>query len=414
MSTSHSPYDLIVVGAGPAGMIASIRASSLGKRVLLLEKLSKVGAKLNATGGGRCNLTNTYPHDHFIQRFGRHGRFMQTALHAFDAVELRSFFEEIGVPTHAPDGYRVFPTTHSATTIVNALYTKMQQLSITIQTKERVSSLLYDEERIQGVVSTSGTYYAPFVIIASGGMGYPMLGAQGDGYTLAKSIGHTITPLSPAMMPLRVKEPWVEGCRADTLPKVPMCVALKKYKKLHAQGDLIFTKNGIRGPVVLDFSREITPLLAKLEEVPLLFSPTQGMHEEQIMQHIKKLLQTNPHQSLLALLESLIPTSLAHALASLAHAPLTSSWSKIEGKSRDHLIKLLAWTPLTVVGHDGFKMAMITRGGVTLKEIDPNTMASRKMQGLYFCGEVVDLDGPCGGYNLQWSFSSGFLAGSLL
>ena len=247
-----------------------------------------------------------------------------------------------------------------------------------------------------------------------GGKGYPVLGAEGDGYPLAESVGHKVTELYPAMMPLKVKEKWVEKCRADTIAKVAMHVDMKKYKKLQAKGDLIFTKDGIRGPVVLDFSREITPLLSKFEEVPLLANFTKGMNEEQIRTHFKNLLAKDPHQTVLDLMKSLLPESLSLVLCTLADADATLGFNKLSGQSRDKLIKLLVWTPLTVNGHDGFKMAMITRGGVSLKEIDPYTMQSKKIKGLYFCGEVMNLDGPCGGYNLQWSFASGYLAGKLV
>ncbi|CAA6799372.1 MAG: NAD(FAD)-utilizing dehydrogenases, partial [uncultured Sulfurovum sp.] len=248
-----------------------------------------------------------------------------------------------------------------------------------------------------------------------GGMGYPVLGAEGDGYPLAKSVGHKVTDIHPAMMPLKTKELWGANCRADTIAKVEIRVDIKKYKKLHAKGDLIFTKNGIRGPVVLDFSREITPLLAKFDEVPILMSLTKGMNEEDIREHFKKLQKENPHISTLELVKTLLPESVSIELCKLANIKENNlTLKKLSGISRDKLIKLLVWTPLTINGHDGFKLAMITRGGVSLKEIDPNTMQSKKMKGLYFCGEVMNLDGPCGGYNLQWSFASGFLAGKLL
>ncbi|MCF6207710.1 MAG: aminoacetone oxidase family FAD-binding enzyme, partial [Sulfurovum sp.] len=206
-------------------------------------------------------------------------------------------------------------------------------------------------------------------------------------------------------------EKWVSNCRADTIAKVELRVDMKKYKKLHAKGDLIFTKEGIRGPVVLDFSREITPLLAKYEEVPLVANFTKGMNEEQIRAHFKKQIVQKPDISTLSLLKTLLPESLSLELCKLAGADPELTLSKQDGKNRDRLFKLLVWTPLTISGHEGFKMAMITRGGVNLKEIDPYTMESRKLKGLYFCGEVMNLDGPCGGYNLQWSFASGYLAG---
>ncbi len=432
---------VIVIGAGAGGMMSAIISAREGKRVLLLEKLPKIGAKLKATGGGRCNLTNTLPHEEFIASFGREGRFMSHAIDRFDAQKLQLFFKEIGVETHIPDGFRVFPVGHNSSTIINALKAEMDRLDIEVLCSKKVTKLLYEDNKIRGVRTESEAsapnktklkpsvtmnqeslytescniknFYANKVIIATGGMGYPLLGAEGDGYSLAQSVGHTTTTLYPAMMPLKTKERWVENCRADTIAKVELRVDIKKYRKLHAKGDLIFTKNGIRGPVVLDFSREITPLLSKIDEVPLLMNLTKGMNEEQIRVHFKKELQKNQNHTTLSLVETLLPTPISIELCHLAKAPTKSTLGKLSPQAKDKLIKLLAWTPLTINGHDGFKMAMITRGGIPLKEIDPKTMQSRIIEGLYFCGEVMNLDGPCGGYNLQWSFASGYLAGSL-
>lgn len=409
----HHTYDLIVVGSGAAGMMAAITAAREGKSVLLLEKLSKIGAKLKATGGGRCNLTNTLPNEEFMSRFGRDGRFMIPALEALDHQALMQFFLEIGVESHAPDGYRVFPVTHSSSTIINAMAQEMQKLGVEVQCSQKVESLEHDGVKVTGVHTTTDTFHADAVVIASGGMGYPVLGAEGDGYPMAESVGHTVTELFPAMMPLKVKEKWVENCRADTIAKVHMYVDMKKYKKRSAKGDLIFTKGGIRGPVVLDFSREITPILSQYDEVPVLANLTKGMNEEQIRQHFKAEQNKDPHRTTLELVSTLLPESVSLELCKLSMVDPDMALGKQTGAHRDKLIKLLAWTPLTINGHDGFKMAMITRGGIHLKEIDPYTMQSKKLHGLYFCGEVMNIDGPCGGYNLQWSFASGYLAGLL-
>jgi len=405
---------LIVIGSGAAGMMAAITAAREGKKVLLLEKLSKIGAKLKATGGGRCNLTNTLDNEEFMRRFGRDGRFMSPALEALDHKALMAFFSDIGVESHAPDGYRVFPITHSSSTIINAMAQEMQNLGVTVLCSQKVETLEHDGISVKGVHTTTDTFVANAVVIATGGMGYPVLGAEGDGYPMAESVGHKVTELYPAMMPLKVKEKWVENCRADTIAKVDMHVDIKKYKKLSAKGDLIFTKGGIRGPVVLDFSREITPLLSKFDEVPVLANLTKGMNEEQIRQHFKKVLEKDPHQTTLDLLLTLLPESVSLELCKLAEVDSTLSLAKQIGANRDKLYRLLVWTPLTINGHDGFKMAMITRGGIHLKEIDPYTMQSKKLEGLYFCGEVMNIDGPCGGYNLQWSFASGYLSGKLM
>ena len=413
MQNTKTSFDVIVVGAGAAGLIAAITAARSGNQVLLLEKLPKIAAKLKATGGGRCNLTNTLSNEDFMARFGREGRFMTPALTAFDHRALMAFFAQIGVESHAPDGYRVFPVSHSSISIITALEEEMKRLGVTLITSSRVESLEHDGERVSGVSSADQTFYAQNVIIATGGLGYPQLGAEGDGFTLASEVGHTITELYPAMMPLRTKETWVAQCRADTIAKVDMRIDLPKAKNIRARGDLIFTSNGIRGPVVLDIAREINPYLAKHGEVPLLINMTKGLNEEQIRNHIKNEIYKNPEQSILTHIKTLIPESVAIELCNLALADPNSGFNKLEGIQRDRLIKLLAWTPLTVIGHDGFKMAMITRGGVSLKEIRPETMESKILKGLFFCGEVMNLDGPCGGYNLQWSFASGYTAGHL-
>lgn len=406
-------FDAIVVGAGAAGILASITAARLGHKVLLLEKLPSIASKLKATGGGRCNLTNTLNNSDFVARFGRDGRFMISALNALDHKKLMNFFLEIGVESHAPDGYRVFPITHSSLTIINALENEMKRLNVTIITSSRVESIEHNGESIAGVRTDTKSYQAPHVIIATGGLGYPQLGAEGDGYKIASDSGHTITDLYPAMMPLKTKETWVGSCKADTIPKVTIKIDLPKAKNIFAKGDLIFTSTGVRGPVVLDIAREINPFLAQFGEVPILINTTKGLNEDQLYKYIKSEIHKHPEQSILTHIKTLLPESLGRAICHLADADPDIGFNKLEGYQRDKLIKTLAWTPLTITGHDGFKMAMITRGGVSLKEISPQTMESKILKGLYFCGEVMDLDGPCGGYNLQWAFSSGYVAGHL-
>ncbi len=413
MKSLEKIYDLIVIGSGPSGMMAAIEAAKSGYSVLLLEKLSKTAQKLKATGGGRCNLSNKLNNETFMSHFGRDGKFMTSALESFDYKSLIIFFKELGVETHAPDGHRIFPITHNASTITNAMNLEMQRVGVTVLCSQKVIDLVSNNKSISGVKTQTDIFKSKNVIVATGGKGYQILGTDGDGYKLSKSVGHKITDIYPAMMPLKVKEAWVERCRADTIAKVTMRVDIKKYKRYSANGDLIFTKNGIRGPVVLDFSREITPLLNKFSEVPLLVNFTKGLNEEQIREHFKNELKIHQNYSTLELLKTILPETLSLELCKLSNVDQNLTLSKLSGESRDKLIRLLVWTPLTVNGHDGFKMAMVTRGGISLKEIDPYTMQSKLIKGLYFCGEVMNLDGPCGGYNLQWSFASGYLAGKL-
>jgi len=407
-------YDVITIGSGAAGMISSIVAAKDNKKVLLLEKLPKLGAKLKATGGGKCNLSNTLGNTDFMNSFGRQGRFMTEALDLFDAECLVTFLDEIGVKTHSPDGFRIFPTTHNSSTILSALESELLKHNIEIMCDTKVQDLLFENEKVIGVSTTSGDFSSTNVIVATGGLGFPTLGANGDGYEFANSVGHKVTKLYPAMLPLLTKQTWVAQCKADTIAKVQMRIDLPKAKKLKAQGDLIFTSKGIRGPVVLDFSREVTPFLDKYEEVPIIVNLINGKNEEDIYSHIKNETVKNKEATVLDNVSTLLPVSVATQLCLQCNINLESTFNKLGGTQRTQLIKILANTPLTIIGHIGFDKAMITRGGVSLKEINPKTMQSKLIQGLYFCGEVMDLDGPCGGYNLQWSFSSGNLAGHLL
>ncbi|WP_373070067.1 NAD(P)/FAD-dependent oxidoreductase [Sulfurimonas sp.] len=414
MTNKDSDYDLIVIGAGAAGMISAITAAKDNKKVLLLEKLPQIGAKLKATGGGRCNLSNTLSQDEFMSKFGRDGRFMQDALNSFSREDMQSFFDSIGVETHAPDGFRIFPTSHSSSTILDALKTTMDNLGVVVLTSKKVENILEKDLQVIGVKTGTDIYKSEHVILATGGLGYPTLGAEGDGFEISKELGHTTTKLYPAMMPLRTKEDWVSNCRADTIAKVTMKVDMKKHKKLTAYGDLIFTKNGIRGPVVLDFAREITPLIDKYSEVPTLINLTKGKNEDELLKDLKSAQSSNPDANILELIQTLLPAALSEEILKLCNIEKNIKFKEIDGIKKEKLLKTLAWTPLTINGHDGFKMAMITRGGIKLNEIDPKTMQSKLIKGLYFCGEIVNIDGPCGGYNLQWSFSSGYLAAKSL
>ncbi len=406
-------YDVVVIGSGAAGMMSAITAAKAQKRVLLLEKMPKIGMKLKATGGGKCNITNMLELDDFINSFGKQGRFMRDALSNFYHDDLLKFLSDIGLQTHAPDGFRVFPITHNSKSVLDVLVAYMKKLDVDFKCNQNVQKINMDNAQIYNIYTQTDTYKSKNIIIATGGLGYSALGSSGDGYKFAKSLGHSVSDLFAAMIPLQTEEVWVKNCRADTIAKATLKINLPKMKKTYKCGDLIFTKNGIRGPVVLDFAREITPLLKKYKKVPLLVNFTKGMNEESSLSFLKEEAKNSPQNSILEILKKILPKSLCVELCNLSDIDFNLPYSKIDGAKKEKLIKLLAWTPLNIIGHDGFDKAMITRGGVSLKEINPKTMQSKIAKGLYFCGEVVDLDGPCGGYNLQWSFSSGYLAGCL-
>ncbi len=381
--------------------MASITAARRGKSVLLLEKLSTLGAKLKATGGGRCNLTNTLDNEEFMDRFGRNGRFMRNALELFDHKALIDFFNKLDVKTDALDGFRVFPATHNSQTVLNALLSEARRVGVTFHHSTKVDFIEYKE-----CFYINSTFKSRNLLIATGGRGYSTLGGGEDGYKLAKSFNHTVTDTYPAMLPLKTKEKWVANCTADTIPKVEIRVGLKKHKKLKARGDLIFTKDGIKGPVVLDFATQLTPLISKYQEVPLLLNFTKGMSESDLIDFLKK-----TRGSLEESLKSILPDSLLKELCKLANVNPKERYSKLKGEAKEKFVKILAWTPLSVVDSYGFEKAMVTKGGVSLKEVEPNTLQSKIQKNLYFAGEVLDIDGPCGGFNLQWAFSSGFLVG---
>jgi predicted Rossmann fold flavoprotein len=326
-------------------------------------------------------------------------------------LKLIKFFNSIGVETISKDGFRVFPASHNSSTILEAFEKDISKLNIDVKCNSEVVNINMEDNKIISISTNKELYKANNFIIATGGLGYPSLGTSGDGYKFAKDTGHKITSLNPAMMPLFSKEKWTASCTANTIAKATIKINLPKYKKYKAIGDLIFTKKGIRGPVVLDFAREITPLLEKYNEVPILINLVKGKNEEEIRVDIKNELLKNIHNNTLELLNTLVPNSLALELIKLSNSDKNIKFNKLSGIQRDKIIKFLIQMPLTIIGHDGFKMAMITRGGINLKQIDPKTMKSKIVNNLYFCGEVLDIDGPCGGFNLQWAFSSGYLAG---
>jgi len=409
-------YDIIVVGAGASGLISAIVSAKSGQKTLLIEQLDKIGTKLLATGGSRCNLSNTLDIESFIKSFGKNGRFLQDAIKEFNYKDLIKFLNSLGVDTHIPDGFRIFPTTHKSHTVVDALLRELKRLNVNILYNHKFEDLIIENNIIKGIKASNKTFLSSKVIVATGGLGYKNLGATGESFDILKKHNHTITSLYPAMMPLITEQIWVKNCTANTIAKVTIKVDLPKIKKLNkikATGDLIFTKDGIRGPVVLDFAREITPYLDKYEKVPIKLHLTNLKNEDNLIVFIKKTIMDNPKLSIGEILEKLLPISVIRELCNLVEIDSTLKYKEIEGYKKDKLHKIIISTPLDIIGHKGFKNAMITRGGISTKEIDPKTMQSKIIKNLYFCGEIIDIDGPCGGYNLQWAFSSGYLSGKL-
>ncbi len=415
MSSVHEPIaDVLIIGGGASGMVAAIRAARLGRHAILVEKSPSLGRKLLASGGQRCNLSNTLETDQFMERVGRDGRFMGPALAELGGPKLREFFHGIGVQTVVLDGFRVWPETRKSSTVLAGLKGELDRLGVTVVTDCEIASTSFEGEGDEGVFVTryaSGEYRSKELIIATGGLALPKSGASGGGYGFAESFGHKVTARHPAGVPVVTAEDWTGRLTAHTIGKAHMQVAIKKHAKVARTGDLIFTKKGLRGPVVLDISRDLSPLLERYGEVPIELNLCRGKTQED-WQQIFKAWRSAPVQPLIDWLVEHLPLEVAEVLCELSGVDPTQPLQKLKGEAKDTLIRTLVKTPLTVTGHTGYDGAFVTRGGARLKDVRPETLESKHQPGLYLCGEVLDLDGPCGGFNLQWAFASGFLAGS--
>jgi predicted Rossmann fold flavoprotein len=416
-----------VVGAGPAGMMAAIAAAEgvgvrspapsrlpapSGAPVVLLEQLDGPGAKLLATGGGRCNLTNTLPLDRFMAAFGREGRFMHPALATFGSAALRKFLEKLGLPTHAPDGLHVFPASDSAKDVLRVLRWRLKELGVDVRTGTRATGLWIDGRTLKGLQTDAGRLAAARVVLATGGKGYPDLGATGTGYDLARQAGHTIATPLPALVPLRTRETWPGDLAGVSVSPARIWIDLPRFPKAGLAGDILFTHTGISGPAVLDLSGDVSSLLATEPEVPVRIDLAPGTTADQWLGRLREWAETNPRQRLRALLDETLPRSLTTVLCFLAEVSPETHAAQVSAAAGRALAEHLTALPLAVTGTEGWGQAMVTRGGVSLKEVNPLTLQSKRLAGLMLAGEVLDLDGPCGGFNLQWAMSSGRLAGA--
>lgn len=400
----------VVVGAGPAGLMAALIAARSCARVIVFEQLPEPGVRLLATGGGHCNFTNTFATNDFIRRFGEKGRFVAPAIKALNGSRLRLFFEELGVASHSPDGFHVLPVSDSARSIRDALRQACRNQRVEFRFNRRVDSLQTDRGHVTGILTSHGTEPAARVVLAAGGASYPSLGGGESGFALARLAGHTIVPLCPALVPLLTRETWPATLAGVTLARVAIRLTGQVDACRAEAGSLLFTHNGISGPVVLDVSGRVSSVLMTHASVAVMLDLAPDQTIEAWQGHVEKSRKEHGARTVLSMLAENLPAALAKVVLERADVPSAESVARLSREQSRKLIMLVKNLPLTITGTEGFAKAMVTKGGVNLAEVCPRTLASKLVQGLFFAGEILDVDGPCGGFNLQWAFASGFLA----
>ena len=398
---------IIIIGSGPAGLAAAVAASGNGAEVTVLERLPELSVKLRASGGGRCNLSNTLEPLAFMEKFGRNGRFMQDALNRFPNEYLLNFLEENNVPVTAEDGFHYFPVSGRSADISSAFRRKAAGNGTVFRTEAAVTEIT---EGFQIKLETGEQLSADKVVLACGGRAFASLGGTDRGLKLAEMLGHTVTETYPALAPVTLKESWISEHAGLALPDAAIEFGKGRNKRA-GHGELLFTHKGFSGPCILDLSGEIAESSAKGNEFKILFRPCVE-HSVGFWRNELELMRAEGKTKLVRTwLAKYFPHALADRFAAMAGAE-DSRCCELKSESRDKLIKFLGeGIPLTVSEVGPMNCAMAMKGGVKLSEVNPKTLESRIVPGLYFAGEILDLSGPCGGYHIRWAFSGGFLAG---
>ena len=406
-------YDVIVIGGGTSGMMAAISASENGAKVLLIEKNRKFGKKLLMTGGGRCNVTNSQSVEHLIEHIPGNGRFLYSTFNQWNNQDIIQFFTQAGVQLKEEDHGRMFPTTDSSKTIVDCLITKLKENHVELCMKTTVEKLIHDGRTIQGVRCDKGDFFAPSVIIATGGKTYPSTGATGDGYQLAKQVKHQITPLYPTESPLISEANFIQErtLQGLSLRDVQLTVLNKKRKTVTSHTmDLLFTHFGISGPAALRCSSFVNQLLKKQTPVIVELDCVPELTVNQLNQKIVQTLQKNGKKQVNNALKGLLPDRLLTFYLERLHlADLMSK--QVTLKQIDSLVNLIKSFQIPIIRTFALEKSFVTGGGISLKEINPKTLESKKIMGLYACGEVLDINGYTGGYNITAAFCTGHVAG---
>lgn len=402
---------VIVVGAGAAGMMAAGQAALSGAETLLLEKMRKPGLKLAITGKGRCNLTNVAQIPEFIGHFGKNGRFLRQCFHQFFNTELTEFFEEQGLSLTKERGGRVFPTRGKAQEVVALFVAWLKKCGVRTQHSCTIDRLLVDNERVCGVVCNGKYLYADAVILATGGACYPATGSTGDGYPLTEVLGHTIVDVRPALVPL-VTAGSVTARMVDlNLRNIGVRLLVDGKKKDDAFGELVFTAFGVTGPVILTLSGVAVDALRAEKRVELLLDLKPALDDKKLDARLLRDFAKRGKEPLSSILRGLLPREMINVCLEMTDVTGDRLGNSVSAVERKKLRMWLKNFPLQITGYRPMKEAIVTAGGVNLKEVDPRSMESRKVAGLYVVGELLDLQADTGGYNLQAAFSTGWLAG---
>lgn len=402
--------DVAIIGAGAAGLMAAIHAGERGKSVLLLEKNRNAGVKILMSGGTRCNITHDCDNRGIVEAFGPNGKFLHSALSALSVEHTIAFFQNAGVATKVEETGKVFPVSNKAIDVLNALLSRVRESGAVLALDEPVNALRRTDEGNFEITTPKRKLNAAKVILTTGGQSYPGCGTRGDGYAFVRAMGHTIVPPRPALVPIRVDAPWIADLRGVTLPDVDVKVLEESKVLIRRRGGFLFAHFGLTGPAPLDVSKAITrhpnPNTLHLE---LDFLPTvadadlDAFLRDQSLAAGKKLLAV--------VLAEKLPRRLVDSLVMRIDQPVDRKAAGLNKADRGALVMAIKRMRLPVQGTLGFEKAEVTTGGVSLDEVDSRTMASKIVPGLYLAGEILDLDGPIGGYNFQAAWSTGWLAG---
>lgn len=404
---------IVVVGAGPAGMMAAIAAAEHEGSVLLLEKMPRAGRKMMITGKGRCNVTSADDPADIIKNIAGNGRFLNSVIRAFDNAAVMAFFENVGVPLKTERGNRVFPQSDRAVDVVDAMMRRLRDLHVELRTNTHVRALVVTDGAIRGVRLESGDMVAAdAIVLAVGGASYPLTGSTGDGYAMARDAGHHIVPIFPALVPLCTAEGWVRDVQGLSLRNVRAALYSAGKKQAEEFGEMMFTHFGVTGPIILRLSRRAAELMnGGADTLTLNLNLKPALSYEVLHARIERDFSKYERKQVRNGMIDLLPKRLIDIVLGAAQISPERTTGQVSTKERNRLAQTLQALLLTITGTRPLAEAIVTAGGVETREIDPRTMASKIVRGLYFAGEVVDVDGFTGGYNLQAAFSMGYAAG---